>query len=486
LSLRGRLLVAVGTAALAALVVADLIIYSALRSFLYGRADESLDASYKAVEQALEAQGPSGQTAFAAVVPGTYVELRTPSGAVSNRTAASRRGAPAATPELPDRIDIPPPSPGPDPPAVYLTVDGAEADAPPFRVRASRLRTGYQLVLAIPLDDTVATLRRLGGIEVAVTASALVGAVALGWWLVRVGLRPLEDVERTAGEIAAGQLDRRVPGEDTKTEVGRLARALNTMLKRIEDAFAERDATEAQLRRSEERLRRFVADASHELRTPLAAVSAYAELFGRGASDHPEDLPRVMSGIQTETARMGDLVEDLLLLARLDEGRPLERKPVEVVSLAAESVEAARAVGPAWPLDLDADEPVEVTGDAARLRQVLDNLLANVRAHTPPGTEARVRVGVEGESVVLQVADNGPGLTPEQANRVFERFYRADPSRSRLHGGTGLGLAIVAAIIAAHGGEVSASNGATGGATFTVRLPRTTSSGRLAAAAADG
>jgi two-component system OmpR family sensor kinase len=201
-------------------------------------------------------------------------------------------------------------------------------------------------VVGASLADTDSTLRRLLLIESAVTASALLAAIALGWWLVRVGLRPLVAIEDTADAIAEGELTQRVPGENAKTEVGRLARALNTMLGRIEGAFAARDATEDELRQSEGRLRQFVADASHELRTPIAAVSAYAELFDRGARERPGDLDRVVSGIRAETGRMSRLVEDLLLLARLDEGRPLERAPVELVGLAGDAVRTATTVGP--------------------------------------------------------------------------------------------------------------------------------------------
>jgi two-component system OmpR family sensor kinase len=278
-------------------------------------------------------------------------------------------------------------------------------------------------------------------------------------------------METTAAAIAEGDLGRRVPGESEGTEVGRLARTLNVMLTRIQGAFAARDATENQLRQSEERLRRFVADASHELRTPVAAVGAYAELFERGAANRPEDLARVLSGIRSETARMGELVEDLLLLARLDEGRPLEQQNVELVGLVAEAVDAAAAVGPDWPVRLVANQAVEVIGDGARIRQVVDNLLANVRAHTPAGTVTTVRVGAREGSSVIEVSDNGPGLADDSSGRVFERFYRADPSRSRQNGGAGLGLAIVAAIVAAHGGTVAASAAPGGGATFTVWLP---------------
>ena len=383
-----------------------------------------------------------------------------------------RRGRESG-PKLPAVIPGLTSEPGSDTTTTYFTVGSAESGGPRFRVRASTLGDGSQLILALPLDDAEATLGRLVKIELAVTLAALLAAMILGWWLVRLGLRPLADVEQTAAAIAEGDLDRRVPGESA-TEVGHLARAFNVMLDRIQGAFAQRDATEAELRRSEQRLRRFVADASHELRTPVAAVAAYAELFERGANVRPDDLARVMSGIRIESARMGELVADLLLLARLDEGRPLRRDPVELVSLVAEAVAAALTVGPEWPIRLDARLPVEVLGDRTRLRQVLDNLLTNVRAHTPPGTSVVVHVGVDANEAVLQIADNGPGLSPDAADRVFERFYRVDESRSRDSGGAGLGLAIVAAIVAAHGGTVASTGGAQGtGATFTVRLPLT-------------
>jgi two-component system OmpR family sensor kinase len=308
-------------------------------------------------------------------------------------------------------------------------------------------------------------------IELAVTAGALVLALAGGWWLVRLGLRPLEDVERTADSIAAGNLDQRVPGADDATEVGRLARALNVMLERIEAAFSARVASENRLKESDRHLRQFVADASHELRTPIAAVSAYAELFERGAAQHADDLPRVFTGIRTETARMERLVNDLLTLARFDEGLPLQIVPTELVSLGAEAVHTAGTVGPQWPVQFAASRPVEVMGDPMRLRQVIDNLLANVRAHTPPGTTATVRVDEQGQTAEIVVHDNGPGMPTDEAARVFERFYRADASRARSHGGSGLGLSIVSAIVTAHGGTVSAKSAPGEGMTVTVRLP---------------
>jgi two-component system OmpR family sensor kinase len=325
-------------------------------------------------------------------------------------------------------------------------------------------RDGIQRIVALPFNGVSGTLNRLFNIELAVTGGALVAAVLLGWWLVHVGLRPLRRIEDTAEAIAEGDLDRRVPGDAARTEVGRLARVLNTMLTRIQEAFAQRDATEA-------RLRRFVADASHELRTPVAAVAAYAELFERGARERPADLARVMAGIRTETGRMGHLVDDLLLLARLDQGRPLEQRTVELVGLAAQAVDAARAMGPSWPVRVEARQPVEIQGDEGRLRQVIDNLLANVRAHTPSGTSVVVRVDVEGDNALISVVDDGPGLAPADAARVFERFYRVDASRSRQSGGAGLGLAIVQAIVTAHGGRVTLTTEPGQGATFTVGLP---------------
>ncbi|MEY2421349.1 MAG: two-component system, OmpR family, sensor kinase [Acidimicrobiaceae bacterium] len=469
MSLRWRLLLAVGAVALLALLTADVATYSSLKSFLYERVDQSLESAHQPLEQSLNGDGHGGHPGPPDVVqfaPGTFVELRSSDDAISFENPARFRGGEQYTPNLADHIDLPTSTGGTDA-HTYFTVGSVEEGGPEFRVRASTLPSGGQLLIAVPLDDASATLHRLLAIEVAVTAGALIAAAALGWWLVRVGLHPLAEVEATADAIADGDLDRRVPGDDAKTEVGHLALAFNTMLGRIQDAFTARDATEA-------RLRRFVADASHELRTPVAAVSAYAELFERGANVRPDDLGRVMTGIRAETARMGDLVEDLLLLARLDEGRPLEQESVELVAVAAQAIDASRAVGPDWQMQLDAAQSVEVMGDAARLRQVFDNLLGNVRSHTPPGTATTVRLFADGADAVIEVADNGPGLNPEQSGRVFERFYRVEASRSREHGGAGLGLAIVAAIVTAHGGRVDVSSSVEQpGAVFTVRLPLT-------------
>jgi len=281
--------------------------------------------------------------------------------------------------------------------------------------------------------------------------------------VVRLGLRPLREIEGTASAIAAGDLSRRVERAEPRTEVGRLGLSLNAMLAQIESAFKARQI-------SEERLRRFVADASHELRTPLAAVRAYAELFSRGAATRPADLERSMSGITRETERMTLLVDDLLLLARLDEGRPLEQEPVSLDEVVGEAVDAARVVDAKRPVSLDV-EPATVIGDRDRLRQVIDNLIANVRAHTPPGTPVAVGLHRIDGQAELSVSDSGPGFTEEEAARVFERFYRVDHSRTRASGGVGLGLSIVAAVAEAHGGVATARPTPGGGATFLVAIP---------------
>jgi two-component system OmpR family sensor kinase len=303
----------------------------------------------------------------------------------------------------------------------------------------------------------------------------------LGYALVRTSLRPLEEIESTAEAIAAGNLSRRVPAQDPRTEVGRLGRALNGMLSQIETAFRAREASEARARRSEDRMRRFVADASHELRTPLTSIRGFAELYRQGAVVDPDDVARAMRRIEGEASRMGLLVEDLLLLARLDQHRQLERRPVDLLTLAVDAVHDARAVAPERRIALDVrpqtagDSAPVVLGDEPRLRQVLSNLVGNALTHTPAGTPVTVRVGTAQENgsgwAVLDVADTGPGLAPEETERVFERFYRADPSRTRGQGGIGLGLSIVAALVAAHGGTVDVASAPGAGATFRVRLP---------------
>ena len=280
----------------------------------------------------------------------------------------------------------------------------------------------------------------------------------------RLGLRPLTDIEHTAGAIAAGDMSRRIEDESPTTEVGRLGGALNTMLGTIEAAFAER-------KESERRLRQFVADASHELQTPLTSVRGYAELFRRGAADRPEDLSTAMRRIEAESERMGVLVDDLLLLAHLDQNRPMTRGKVDVRAITHDLVGDARVVDPGRPLTFVAPEPVVIDGDEQRLKQVVTNLLSNARTHTPPGTPVTVGVRRAGDEAVIEVEDRGPGMTPEHAARIFERFFRADPSRTRASGGSGLGLSIVSAIAEAHGGRVEVETNPGHGATFRVLLP---------------
>ncbi|WP_237404836.1 sensor histidine kinase [Actinacidiphila reveromycinica] len=341
-------------------------------------------------------------------------------------------------------------------------VGGAAAAPPPAGV-----------VVASSLDDVSSTTSRLS------TAFLVIGGVVVallgvaGWFAVRAGLRPLRRIEATAAEIAAGRpLSHRMPAASPGTEVGRLSSALNGMLAQIESAFAARAE-------SEQQMRRFVADASHELRTPLAGIRGFAELYRMGALADEADVKRTMARIESEAVRLGGLVEDLLTLVRMDEQRPLQLAPMDLRTLAVDALHDTTALDPTrqvtltGPGDRDsAPGPAPVLGDEARLRQVVANLVGNAVAHTPQGTPVRIGVGTSGGHGVLEVADRGPGLAPDQAARVFERFYRVDASRSRAAGGgAGLGLAIAAALVAAHHGTVELDTAPGKGATFRIRLP---------------
>jgi two-component system, OmpR family, sensor kinase len=475
LSLRARLILGVIALAAAGLVAADFATYSSLRSFLIDRTDSSLQDAHFAAERSLHGPptddhelgglGPD-LSRLVSSVPGDYVQLRQLDGTIVRSGGSGRfpGASMSPPPKLPRTIALPAASGGGDR-VRYFTV-AATSGGDRYRVRASieQNAPSYILLIAAPLHDVDSTLNRLIWIELLVTALVLAGIAALGLWVVRLSLRPLDAIGATAAAIAGGELSRRIERADEKTEVGRLGIALNTMLARIESAFKAQQA-------SERKLRRFVSDASHELRTPLAAVRAYAELFTRGAASRPDDLARSMAGISRESERMSLLVEDLLLLARLDEGRPLERKPVALDEVVRDAVETARTLDPERPLEVEL-EPTAVIGDPDRLRQIVDNLLANARAHTPPETPVRVSISRRNGTARVTVADQGPGLTGEQSEHVFERFYRTDASRARASGGVGLGLSIVAAVAEAHGGAVAVESAAGEGASFHIDLPQ--------------
>ena len=487
LSLRARLILGVIALATVGLLVADVATYGSLRNFLIQRTDASLGTAAAAATRTINGPRhgpPPGGIGNApnrdddpdhglgfdrpdigrltAAVPGIFVQLRNADGTVvvgggSPQFSGEQQKPP---PSLSHSVALETWQTGD---VKYLTVPATKGGGR-WRVRISGVPDSQNvLVVASSLGDVDSTLNRLVVIEGLVTIAVLAGIILLGLWVIRVGLRPLDEIGATAATIAAGDLSHRVAREDDTTEVGRLGKALNAMLSQIESAFQAREA-------SERKLRRFVADASHELRTPLAAVRAYAELFSRGAAHRPDDLERSMAGISRESERMSVLVDELLLLARLDEGRPLAQEELELDDVVAESVETARALEPERAIRSDLEEAT-VVGDRDALRQVVDNLLANVRAHADSGASVDVTLRRNGANVRLTVADSGPGLTQEQAEHVFERFYRADDSRARTAGGAGLGLSIVAAVTDAHGGRVSAAPAPEGGAVFTVELP---------------
>jgi two-component system OmpR family sensor kinase len=476
MTLRRRILLGLMLLVGAGLVVTDVALWVGLRTYLYDQVDTQLTSLVNSPVVNFTCGGNfdrGGGSPSPGLPSNSYVAFFTDSGQQLCGGFVDPHVSTSAQP--------------PSLPVLYGTGAGAAAFGTPFERAAVSGGAGYlvlavagtgeeggtivpgSLVVAIPTAGASSTLDRLRLIEV-VTSIAILVTLAIGAWsMVRVGLRPLDEMTRAAGDIAGGDLSRRVPAGDPRTEVGRLGSAMNTMLAQIESAFAARE-------RSESRLRRFVADASHELRTPLTSIRGYAELFRRGAASRPEDLATAMRRIEEEAVRMSVLVDDLLHLARLDiaaaERRAPVRNPVDLARVAADAVGDLRAVEPERTVTLEAG-PAVALGDDAALRQVVANLLANTRHHTPATTPVLVRTGTAPDAghVFIEVTDQGPGMTPEDASHVFERFWRADPARTRGHGGAGLGLSIVAAIVDAHGGTVGVDAAPGAGSSFRVQLP---------------
>lgn len=436
--------------------IAGVATYLTVRAATFADVDQSLR------EVALplrEREGAELRAPMPGVTP--FVQLRSADGAVIRSVSARLTDGQQVAPDLPVLISPPGVSESADGPAAFLTATGDETT---FRVKASVNSAGEQLIIALPIDAELANLRQLALIEVTVAAVALLFASVLGFVLVRVGLRPMTRLTAQTRALGPAGSSARVDVVQPRTEVGELGTAINAMLDETSAAMAQRTAAEAGLRR-------FVADASHELRTPIAAVSAYAELFELGAKLRPDDLQRAMTGIVRETGRMRGLAADLLALARLDDPQGVAPQRVDLAAIASDAVAAASAVDPARPIELREADPAVVQGDATSLRQLLDNLLANVRTHTPPGTHIDVTVATEHSQVVLTVDDGGPGVEEEQLTAMFERFWRADAARARTAGGSGLGLAIVLAIVQRHGGAVVASRSPLGGLRVTVSIP---------------
>ncbi len=470
MTLRLRLLLVLVGIVAVGLLSADVATYASLRSYLFSQVDNELrdDAIPIGTQVADAISRPFGRGGVARVFPppGLWIELRDQSGTNLGPVEAY----PLAPPILP--LSLPGSGSASTSPVRFNATSGGSSKvayrvlAEPIQVDGSEIGT---VIVAIPLSDLHHTLGRLLVIEVLVSAAVLIVLGFLAWWIVRRNLRPLDQMATTAGAIAGGDLSQRVVTTDQRTEVGQLGNALNVMLTGIEGAFAARAA-------SEERLRRFLADASHELRTPLTSIRGYSELFDRGARDRPQDLATSMRHIREEANRMSVLVDDLLLLARLDHERPVELEHVDLTAVVTTAVDAARLRAPGRVISLQAPGAVRVMGDADRLRQVVDNLLSNAVQHTPDGLPVDVRVSTEAVTACLEVSDRGPGIALEEQAHIFEPFHRADQTRARATGGVGLGLSIVSAIAHAHGGGVGvvsdpSSDDGHSGATFWVRIP---------------
>jgi two-component system OmpR family sensor kinase len=464
MSLRRRLLLAFAAVALV-LAVADVVIIRTVHSNLYGQIDDRLE---KTVERFVGAggapapgQGFSGRPFPSETFLATWDAVTGTATVVGPQSLATDQPLPSISADVVNGHTPATAGRGSAP----FTVD-AVAGSSSWRLVVIRSTDGSEITIAgLPLASTAITSTHLTELTLAASGAVLLVLGLVGWWVIRLGLRPIDQLARTADEIAAGDLSRRLDPAPTGTEAGDLTEAFNGMIHQIEQAFAERQA-------SEDRLRRFVADASHELRTPLTSIRGYTDLMRSGAIAEPAACEDALRRISGESARMAELVDDLLVLARLDQGRPLEREPVDLVGVVSDAVLDARAVAPEQPITLVTPSlPVIVSGDEGRLRQVVANLLTNARVHTPTGTPVAVRVAVQSMSAEVVVADEGTGIAPQVAERVFERFYRAEGSRSRDHGGSGLGLSIVSAVAVAHGGHAEVESVVGAGTRFTVQLP---------------
>ena len=503
MTLRLRLLLLLVTIVAAGLVISDVVTYTSLRSFLVTQVDNQLRVATFPVGRALLPTSGSGTGGSSSSVvapsvppatpvtpttrapgggtfgpgenfrepshgtdrgvlvpPGTYGELRDAGGRVQAHVFFSYGGKAPAIPAIPGSL---PGSGGHSTTDLFFTTSSTGTDGVSYRVLAQPLaHDDGTIVVAQPLTGLDSTLQRLLLIELIVSALVLMILGLISWIMVRRDMRPLEEMAETAGAIAEGDLTQRVSRVTPGSEVGQLGMAFNTMIEKIEEAFGARAA-------SENKLRRFLADASHELRTPLTSILGYSEIFDLGIRDRPADLATAMRHIKNEAARMGTLVDDLFLLAQLDRERPLAREPFDLTEVAAQSVASVRVSAPDRVVTLVVGGPVTMIGDIQRMRQVVDNLLVNAILHTPDTAAIDVGVRLDGDEAILSVHDNGQGIDPAVASRIFEPFFRSDPSRTRATGGAGLGLAIVSAIVEAHGGRVTLLEGE--GTTFEVRVP---------------
>ena len=464
-SLRTRLAVGVLLLTALGLVVSATVGTLLLRNYLVGQVDHQLAGSQRFADGALPQPPPSGTSPTPGqgrVLPSPFVVTRlSATGVVEDQVRGSQVSG----------------SPAPDVAGLTLAEVTATGGAPfdvggvddagyHYRAVAVPLADGSgSVVVAVSTESIDATVQRAALAALAVGGLTLGLVGLLSGVVIRLGLRPLEEVERTAEHIAAGDLSQRVPDMPEGTEIGRLSASLNGMLGQIETAFLEREE-------SEDRLRRFVADASHELRTPLTSIRGYAELSRTGAIADEEQRRAAIVRIEAEAVRMGLLVDDLLLLARLDQQRPLERRPVDVVELVDAAAAALRVAAPDREVTVAVPDSLVVVGDAARLRQVVDNLLTNARVHTAEGSAVEISAAADADGAVLVVRDHGPGMSPDDVAHALERFYRGDPSRTRRRGGgSGLGLSIVEAIVAAHGGRLDLASSIAEGTTVTIHLP---------------
>ncbi|MGB3330573.1 MAG: HAMP domain-containing sensor histidine kinase [Thermomicrobiales bacterium] len=506
MSMRTRISLAVGAVILATLLLFSLVVVRSLRSTLINQVDSQvLDVAKRSTDKKPAPLPYKEHDGTPTETDNDHADCTDPSDPACDHSASSHdavptpQPTPAATPSIgttsgPFRQDVArfvytsdgklivndpsgyrdAPDPAPDLPSIpgeeinemvgkIVTVSCEDADCQ-YRVFVQRLDNGNYDVTAGSLKDAQAAINNIVRFLVIGGTIAVLAATVVSGWLIRRGLRPVDQMVTTATAIAGGDLSLRVPDPDPRTELGQLGGALNQMLTQIEQSMQVR--TE-----SESRMRRFVADAAHELRTPLTSLRGYAELYRQGALPTSDAVGHAMGRIESEGSRMARLVEDLLLLARLDQHRALERNPVDLSALVTDGVSDFRVANPERIVSASVRPGLEVVGDALRIRQVLDNLLSNAQAHTPITASVNVILDRLDDRVRLTVADTGPGITEADQERIFERFWRADPGRTRRSGGSGLGLSITASLVEAMDGTITVQSEPGRGATFTVLFP---------------
>lgn len=470
MSLTARLLLVVEVVVLVALLTASFVIYAVNQNFLYMQTDNQLESASTSIASILNRTGHISTFELSRIAPGMFVEVINAAGVAQTPLVyAYQPGITSTfTPNLAKNIYLP----NSLNKLRFFNVGAIESPNTTFRVSTEELLNGQYLVVAMPINALKSSLDNLITTEVAVDVSVLLGSFLVGFFLLKLGMKPLSGIRDHAKAINSGNLSKRLPVASSQTEIGELSNALNHMLDEIEAAFLEKESSACALRAQQDATKNFIADASHELRTPLSAAMAYGELAQKTLDRDLNEAKEFLARLLKEMQRMKSLIDDLILLARFDVGKALNLENVDLVEIIKEAAESSLALGTKWPVKLELEDSCFIKGDGLRLRQVFDNLFSNVRNYCPENTRILIQLKKVNENKVKVVfEDNGPGFDKQYELKIFNRFFTVESSRAKSNGGVGLGLAIVAAIIRAHGGEIKAKVNEPVGLSFEIILP---------------